>query len=382
MRIVYIGDMNSIHMRRWAGFFAQNGNEVHVITTKPYTGAVTAGLTLHALNAPRSAIPGWRQVWVALSIPRMVWRLRRILASVAPDAVHVHYVNEAALWAVIAGAKPLILTAWGSDIVVAPEESTIRRLVVQYVLRKVDLITCDAEHMRRRIELLGAPAGRIAVFMFGTDVDRMTPARRSTDVAKRLSPDGGPVVISIRALEPVYDLPTLLRAVPLIVQSVPHAVIVIGGTGSQGEALREMAKELGVEHALRFVGSITQDDLPALLASCDVYVSTALSDGGLASSTAEAMASGLPVVITDVRDNAEWVNDSVSGMLVPPSDSDALAKAVVRLLNDDALRGRLGTTARDVIVARYNMRVEMGKMQMLYDSLSRRGALGALRADP
>lgn len=381
MRIVYIGDMTSIHMRRWAGFFAQNGNEVHVITTKPFTGAVPTGMTLHTLNAPRSTVPGLRQLLVALSIPGMVIRLRRMLASLAPDVVHVHYVNEAAFWAVLAGAKPLVLTAWGSDIVVAPEESRIRRLVVQYVLRSVDLITCDAEHMRRRMEILGAPTGRIAVFMFGTDVDRMTPDRRSTEVAKRFSPNGGALVISIRSLEPVYDLPTLLRAVPVIVRSVPEAVVVIGGTGSQADTLRAMAKELGVETAVRFIGSINQEDLPAVLASCDVYVSTALSDGGLASSTGEAMACGVPVVITNVRDNAEWVDDSVSGMLVPPGEPEALAARVVRLLNDDALRARVGATGRKVIMERYNMRVEMGKMQALYDDLSERGATRMQRAD-
>lgn len=370
MRIVYVGDMTNIHMRRWSGFFAQRGHEVHVITTKAYNGDVPPGLTVHELIAPRSRVPVWGPLIVALNIPKMVAKLRRLFARLQPDIVHVHYVNEAALWAVLARPAALVLTAWGSDILVAPQRSFVRRMFTRYILRRVSLITCDADHMKMRMVALGAPPDRTRVLFFGTDVERFHPTARDAELRRQHGGDPAALVISIRNLEPVYDIATLIRAVPHVLDSIPQTRFLIGGRGSLADALRQQARDLGVEHAVVFLGSLTQDQLPPLLASCDVYISAALSDGGIAASTAEAMAAGTPVIISDVCDNSTWVRSDENGILFPQGNERALAAAITRVLKDPLLAQRLGRLGRDEIVERNNLYVEMGKMQELYDSVA------------
>ncbi len=370
MRIVYVGDMTSIHMRRWAGFVASRGHEVHVITTKPYDGPLPPKLTMHELLAPRSKIPGWRQLLVALSIARMVKRLRALLTALRPDVVHVHYINEAALWTVLARPSGLIVTAWGSDITVAPVRSPVRQIATRYVLTHADMLTCDADHMKSRMEALGAPSARTRVVFFGTDVARFHPSKRDSELRRRYGPGGAPLIISIRALEPIYDIPTLIRAVPLVLEALPRARFLIGGNGTLADALKEQVRAAGVHKSVVFLGSLTQDQLPPMLASCDVYVSTALSDGGLASSTAEAMAACTPVIISDVGDNAKWVRQWETGALFPAGDERALAQAITRMVGDPGLAQQLGQAGRAEIEQRSNLYVEMDKMQRLYEEVA------------
>jgi len=101
----------------------------------------------------------------------------------------------------------------------------------------------------------------------------------------------------------------------------------------------------------------------------DVYVSTSLSDAGIAASTAEAMACGLPVVITDSGENARWIEPGRNGFLVPLSEPGALAEKLLRLIDDPELRSRLGAAGRATIQERNDYQVEMAKMETLYQQI-------------
>jgi glycosyltransferase involved in cell wall biosynthesis len=102
-----------------------------------------------------------------------------------------------------------------------------------------------------------------------------------------------------------------------LLKEVPEAKFLLIEKGSQEEMLKGLAQSLGISDSVKFVGWVTPDELPHYLSSADIYVSTSLSDAGLASSTAEAMACGLPVIITDFGDNRSWIKDEENGFLIP-----------------------------------------------------------------
>lgn len=366
MRLCYLGNLASIHVQRWAGFFARKGHDVHVISTTELQDHGLVPFRTYSLPTRRTGSYVRDLTWAVLDAPGLVARLKSLIGQISPDLVHVHYVNEAAVYCLLAGFRPVVVTAWGSDILVSPKRSWIRRRAVRYVVRHADLITCDADHMKRAITGLGAGPDKVQVVFFGTDVERYSPSRRDPALRARFGSRGAHVAISIRSLEPGYDVESLIRAVPVVLERFPSSIFLIGGNGSQAGALQRLAEELGVGDSVEFLGAVSQDDLPAYLASSDVYVSTALSDGGIAASTAEAMASGLPVVITDVGDNRQWAESNVHGFLVPPSDPRQLGDAVIHLLEDEGLRERMGRAGRAVIEERNNLQREMSRMEALY----------------
>src|SRR3990172_12799920 len=122
-----------------------------------------------------------------LSIPGQVRKLRHLFRDIHPDVVHIHYLNEAALFALLTGFRPIVLTAWGSDILLSPEKSWIRRQTVKYTLKRLTLMTCDADHMKQEMVSLGADPDKVKLIFFGTDVQRFHPGRRDPSLRERLA---------------------------------------------------------------------------------------------------------------------------------------------------------------------------------------------------
>lgn len=368
MKVCFVGSADSVHTRRWLKFFVEAGDKVHLLAPTTDGSSPLPGVTVHRFRNIRGHSRAARYLGTLAILPAQRRHFRGVLQDIRPDLVHAHYVNDGALFATMSGVRPLVVTAWGSDVLIEPRQSRLRRWAVQYVLRHADLITCDAEHVRRALIDLGARADSIEIVMFGTDTEQCCRDRRDSRLRAELS-EAGPIVTSVRSLEPIYDVRSLVAAAPNVLAKWPDTTFVVAGRGSEEAMLTRLARELGVLDRFRFVGWLSETDLPRYLASADVYVSTALSDAGLAASTAEAMASEVPVVVTDVCDNASWVQDGESGLLIPPGDANAIAKALLRLFDDRELGRRLGRRGRQIIETRNSWRREMARMRELYVDL-------------
>lgn len=365
-RLLYLANAASVHTRKWVNYFAEAGHEVHLVTWhKPGTPSGIA----HPVRMHRVVCP-----------PHFVMRygtlleVRRIVRTVRPDLVHAHYLSHfglvGGLLARTSGFHPLVLTAWGSDVMSQSEGS--RGRLVSSALRQADCVTCDSPHMVPRLVSLGASSDAVHIINFGVDTERFRPQTPQRDIKGELDLRYAAVVISLRSLRPVYDVATLIRAAPAVLRAVPQAVFLVAGRGEEEANLRSLATSLGVAGHVRFLGMVANEALPDYLNSADVYVSTSLSDAGIAASTAEAMACGLPAVVTDFGDNGSWVKDGETGYLFPCGDSDRLAERLIQLLGDSSLRERLGANGRREIVQRNSYQGEMKKMESIYFDLIER----------
>jgi glycosyltransferase involved in cell wall biosynthesis len=182
----------------------------------------------------------------------------------------------------------------------------------------------------------------------------------------------GPIIISLRNLEPVYDIQSLIKAVPQVLAEFPSATFVVGGTGSEEERLKLLSRSLGVSERVRFIGAYRNDDLPDYLRLADVYVSTSLSDAGISASTAEAMACGIPVIVTDTGDNRGWVESGCNGLVIRVGSPMVLSRAITDLLKDKQLSDAFKLAGRRTIEERNSYLKEMEKMEEFYVDLARR----------
>lgn len=359
MRLCFLAAGNSVHSYRWIRFFAEKGHEIHWISLTPFEGSTLPGANFYDLSWDFGKLAG---------LGAAVLKIKRIVRKIAPEIVHAHYAGSYGMLAAISSFQPFVLTAWGSDVMFAGHVP-IKGAIVRWVLRKADLITCDAHHMIEAMRAFGTDMTKIHLVFFGVEVDRFRPGPRDDEFRARWGGLGRGIVISLRNLEPIYSVETLIEAVPRVIAEAPGTRFVVAGGGSQEPALKELASALKVEASVTFVGRYSNSDLPRILRSADVYVSTSLSDAGIAASTAEAMACGLPVVITDTGENRRWVEDGKTGFIIAAKDSGALAERVLLLLKDPQRRAAIGQAARDVIIDRNNYEREMERMQMLYRKL-------------
>jgi glycosyltransferase involved in cell wall biosynthesis len=362
MRICYLADAGSVHAQKWISYFAKKGHEVHLISLDDTQGKDLSNVTLHPVRR-MNAIPG-------LPVMILVSKIRRILRSIDPQIMHAHYTSTYGFWSALTMFHPFILTAWGSDILVTPSRSKLSMLKVKFALSKADLITCDAQHLANRMLQLGASRGKIGLVRFGVDTQKFAPRGRDPDLKWKLQlPEDALLVISLRGLTEGYDVETLVRSVPSVLRHVPQARFIVAGSGDQRPYLERLAESLGVAYGMRFVGMIPNDNLPRYLASVDVYVSTSLSDAGIAASTAEAMACQLPVIVTDVAENRDWVRDGEGGFVIPPRDPKVLADKIIRLLQDETTRKACGIINRRIVQERNEYSSQMARVERIYEEL-------------
>ncbi len=163
------------------------------------------------------------------------------------------------------------------------------------------------------------------------DLARFTPA------ASRIP---GQHMVVTRNLEEIYDIPTALRALAAVRHRYPTARLTVAGSGPELNALKRLAEELGVAQAVRFTGRLDNERVAELYREADVLLNPSTVDN-MPISLLEAMASGVPIVSTNVGGVPYLVEHERTALLVPPRDPDAMAKAVLRLFDDGRLRDGL-----------------------------------------
>jgi glycosyltransferase involved in cell wall biosynthesis len=347
-------------------YFARKGHEVHLICWR-LMPSCDENIHIHSLTR----LPP--KIWTKyLSAPLWILQTRHLIRKIQPDIVDGHFVTSYGFLAACSGFHPLVVSAWGSDVLVLPKRNFLLKAITKYALRKADIVTSDAEHVKIALMELGTEPQKINLAYFGTDTDKFKPAQRNRDLQQALGIIDSPTVISLRSLEPIYDIETLVKSIPLVLREVPEAKFVIAGGGSQAAKLKEQVKSLGVAQSVKFTGLIPNDKLPEYLNSADIYVSTSLSDAGLAASTAEAMACGLPVIITDFGDNKKWVEDGINGFLIPLKNPQVLASKIIHLIRNKEIRDKFGQINRQVIKERNDSQKEMRKREELYQVLMKR----------
>ena len=371
LTICFLGEAKEtdIHAVKWAKYFSDNGHNVHLFSYFPFDKKNTVPeITLHLLEK-KSPIKVWPFVSL-LNIPSILKKVKREIKAISPDIIHAHCVTSYGTLSSLLNFHPFIMTAWGSDILITPKESFAKKLITRWALSKADLITCDAEHMRKAIMRFGVPESEIKIIHFGVDTQNFSPGPENEDLKRGLRIlDQDKVVISFRFLESLYDTQTLIQSIPLVLKKVSEVTFLIAGSGSEEGKLKKLSEDLKVSDNVRFIGWIDKEVLPQYLRLSDICVSTALSDAGIASSTAEAMASALGVIVTNTGENEKWLKDGENGFVIPVKSPKILAERITRLLQDDSLRRQFGARARKVIEERNNYHREMEKMENIYYQL-------------
>jgi glycosyltransferase involved in cell wall biosynthesis len=366
MKICFLGDAIAQHLYRWAIYFATRGHHIDVITFNPlildHYGDIQVHIIRKKILSP--ALPAR-----FVSTFSLVRDLKKKIDEINPDIIHSHSAAGYAWMAMFIGFRPFIITPWGNDVLIDVKKSKLGRFLTTRALKKADLITCDGENTREALLNLSIPQEKIRFITFGVDVLKFRMNPKKEEIKAHLCLSHSKIVISTRTLTPVHNVETVVRAIPLVRDQISDVQFVIIGDGPEKEYLMNLAKDLNIYDAVRFPGQATEDEMALFLQSADLYVSTSLSESGIAASTAEAMACELPVVNTNTGDIELWIKDGNGGFIIPVKKPDVLANKIIGLLNDNELRLNFGKINRQTIEERNNYYKEMEKMENIYKEL-------------
>jgi len=269
---------------------------------------------------------------------KLFLEFRRILRQIQPDLIHAGPVQSCGFFTALAGFKPLLLMSWGSDILVEANKNAISRWIARFTLRRAALIACDCLAVRDSIlKLVDYPADKIIVFPWGVDLKQFRPATSKLKLRDKLGWKDNKVVVTTRSLEPVYGIKVLLEAMKKVIAETPDTRILMLGDGSLASEVKTFIAHHNLGHVFHLPGRVQHNQLPDYFNEADIYVSSSYSDG-TSVSLLEAMACKLPVVVTDLPSNREWVTPGSNGWLVSCGDSQALSVALQEALQDNGKR--------------------------------------------
>lgn len=267
------------------------------------------------------------------------WRLSRMLKQLQPRIVHAHDPHGVAMAALALSmstqpVKPPLVASRRVDFHI--RGNTLSR----WKYRQVDCFICASEAIRQMLVGDGIPEARTVTVHEGIDLGRVEAAPPARPHEDFWLPHEAPIVGNVAALVPHKGQRYFIEAAALVVRHVPDARFVIAGEGELRPVLEKQIKDHRLEKHVVLAGF--RPDVLSLHKSFDIFVLSSTTEG-LGTSLLDAMACAKPVVATTAGGIPEVVEEGVTGLLVPPKDHEALARAIVTLLKDRELRKRLGS---------------------------------------
>ncbi|HUH12415.1 MAG TPA: glycosyltransferase family 4 protein [Longimicrobiales bacterium] len=290
------------------------------------------------------------------------WTFRRLAAGDVAliQAGNIRPTGYIAWWARARRGTPYVIWVHGKDLM-KEARKTARRPLARWTARRIfggaGAVIANSEATARRaralLASLGLPTdGRVRVVHPGTDPVRFRPGAGGAALRQRLALGDAPVLLSVCRLMPRKGIDTVLRALPEVRRARPDLVYLVAGHGPDRARLEGLASERGLGDAVRFLGAVPEDQLPALYDAADLFVLPVRTEEGddevegFGIVFAEAAAAGTPSVAGRAGGAPEAVRDGETGVLVAPDDPAALADALRRLLEDPAERRRLSEGGR------------------------------------
>lgn len=357
-RLLMLGTVNHPHVEHLALAMSQRGFDVHaggdVMRQLPPSSLPAAGIAVH-LAPPRAR-------GSMLGAAAHVWWLRGLLQRLRPDVVHGHWLPGFAFFAAVAGAKPLVAMAWGSDVFRARRAQTVANRVA---LRRASLAMADSEALIEALVALGADPGDCKLVNWGVDLAAFRPASADEKRALRaeLGLGDGPVVLSPRSLTPIYNPGTILDAWGRLAAERDDVQLMVKHMSNAGDTL----SAIPYPDRVHVVGNVDYERMPDYYRVADACVSIASSDSA-PRSVFEAMACGAPCVISDLPWAHEQLADEREALIVP-IEADAVAAALGRLLAESALSAGVAARAREFVEREHDQAVHMDRLADTYRSL-------------
>ena len=286
------------------------------------------------------------------------------------DVLHcgnIRPVGYGVRWANRRLATPYLVYVNGGDLLRErrkSERSAVKRMSARSILGNAAGIVATskwvsdlATDVMREIGVENLPP--VAALDLGTDPDHFNPSRDTGALRRRWGVGDSPIMLTVARLVPHKGQDMGIRALAMLSHDFPELRYIMVGEGHDEQRLRELARELGVSDKVGFVGPMRDDELPEAYATSTIYLGASRVDReinveGFGISFLEAGASGIPSVAGDSGGVRSAVRDGETGIVVPPTDVDAIADAIRSLLLNEDRRKRMGLAARRAVETHYN----------------------------
>lgn len=387
MRLLFVADGRSPITLNWLQHFVERGDEVYLASTfRCQPDLKLAGLEIVPVAfsetkspAASAARPG-RGLWGAstlrlrttirqwlgpMTIARAARRLRVVIERVQPQLVHAMRIPYEGMLAADAsnGVFPLLVSVWGNDFTLHAPASPGMRHYTEWTLKVADALHTDCQRDLRLARKWGFDTHKATLVTPGNGGIRTELFFPPT------TPVEAPLVLNPRGFRAYVCNDSFFQAIPLVLKHRPDARFVCASMSGEAQALGWLQK-LGIEKSVELLAPRPHREMADLFRAAQVVVSPSNHDG-TPNTLLEAMACGCFPVAGDLESIREWITPEHNGLLVDPGDPSALAAAILRGLNEPALRKQAADENAAIIAERAEYTRNMAHATEFYEKLIR-----------
>lgn len=302
-------------------------------------------------------LPNLRKSWLArVNLPCFVaaqaLAVTRAVTSKQYDVIHCHWLITSGLMGALVGRPagvPLVVTAHGSDVFT---NNLLFKAIDRWVLARCSVCTVNSRRSGMLVSGL-SPDARIEPVPMGVDPDRYGKDL-ATPEARRALGNGRPQILFVGRFSRNKGVTDLVRALPIIAAEMPQVRLAVVGYGPDEGRIRSTIDEQRVGDRVSMIGPVAREAIPAHLASADLVVLPSIKVEGLGVVLLEALASGTPVVGSDVGGIPDIIEDGVTGLLCRSEDPGDIAAKCLRLLGDPELMRQTADNGRRLVLDRFS----------------------------
>ena len=365
MKILFLSAANNVHTMSWANAMDNRGHSVTIASCQDHSPDDKVNYNENIKIVLLKCRSG-------LGYYLNAGQLKRIVKSEKFDVINVHYASGYGTLGRMARLKHALLNVWGSDVYVYPYQKSFNLRIIKKNLKFYTYVAstsyCMADQAKKFIDR------KYFITPFGVDIDMFKPVQgvKGNDTC---------IIGTVKTLSPIYGISESIMAFHKVVQKllsdgdnslVDKLQYRIYGKGEQREELEKMIDKLNLSSKIKLCGYVPNNELPEVYSSFDIFVCCSLSESfGVAA--VEAMACGVPVVVSDADGFKEVVKDGVTGLVVPKGNVDAIADAMLKMIFNDRERKSFGENGVKRVRELYDWNKNVDTMENIYKQINMEG---------
>jgi L-malate glycosyltransferase len=363
MRILYFSKSYTPHDYRFLSSLSQTEHQVFFLQLEP-AKRQTEDRPIPE-NIQQIPWAGGKHELRWRDVPSLTFDLRHLIQKIKPDLIHAGPIQNCAFLAVLSGFHPVLAMSWGYDLVMDADKSAWIRWVTRYTLKHSDFFVSDANVSRDKAVAFGMDPQKTVIFPWGTDIEHFTSENVETFKRSNVSTF---TLFCSRTWESIYGVDVLAKAFVKVASSNPDVNLILLGGGSQGQRIRQILTSGDVMDRVHFGGHVAQKDLPRWYHMADLYISPSHVDGSSVT-LMEALASGLPCLVSDIPGNREWIQEGVNGWLFHDGDANDLAEKILYAIKNRESLSRVSEAARQTAEQKADWKKNFGKLLETYERI-------------
>jgi glycosyltransferase involved in cell wall biosynthesis len=338
MKIIYFSLGYCTHDYRFLKSISDGGHEVFFVQLEGNQRQVEDRPVPE--NVHQVIWKGGREPFRWGNLAKLTLDFRRLTKEIKPDLIHAGPIQTCAFIAVLSGFLPILTMSWGFDLMDDVHKNKWWEWVTHYTLKRSTFFTSDANITRDMAVKYGMDSKKTIVFPWGVDLEHFSP---NTDHCS-LNTEHFTLFCN-RSWESRYGMDVLARAFVKVAQQNESVDLILLNGGSQGAQIRQILQSGGVLDRVTFGGQVSQTDLPNWYHMADIYISPSHVDGSSVS-LMEALACGMPCLVSDIPANTEWVVENENGWLFRDGDSNHLAEKILWAISQREKLPEIGRASR------------------------------------